>query len=77
VDETFVSYIKPGACGNRSSVRWAALTADDGRGLLIAAAAEQQTFHVSAHRFTDDDIHAASHPHEIAKRDEVYVSVDK
>lgn len=77
MDETFVSYIKPGACGNRSSVRWVAVTADDGSGLLVAAAGEEQKLHMSAHRFTDDDAHAASHPHEIAKREEVYLSVDK
>lgn len=77
VAETFVPYINPGACGNRSSVRWAALTATDGSGILISAAVEGQTLHIGAQGHTDKDLHAAKHPHEVARRDEVYVSIDK
>jgi hypothetical protein len=76
VDDTYVPYIVPCENGMRCHVRWMALTDETGRGLLVSAGAEEETVHVSAHRFTSHDIHQATHTHEVRMHDSVTVTLD-
>lgn len=73
VDEMLVPYLKPQENGNRCDVRWVALRDGEGYGLLAIAA---NLMEFSAHRCTPHDLEAAKHPHEIKRRDEIYLHLD-
>ena len=73
VDAEYVPYIMPQEHGNKTGVRWAALTDADGVGLLVVGAT---IFEVSAHHFTARDLHAAKHTFELQRRDEITLNVD-
>jgi hypothetical protein len=73
VDEQFVPYVLPEENGNKTEVRWVTLTNADGLGLHASA---DRLLEVSAHHFTPEDLTAAAHPHEIARRPEVVLHLD-
>jgi beta-galactosidase/beta-glucuronidase len=73
VDEQYVPYIMPQDNGNKTDVRWLALTNEKGVGLL-AAGLEPLAF--SATHFTDADLFAARHTHELQRREEVILHLD-
>ncbi|MBN2162514.1 MAG: discoidin domain-containing protein [Pontiellaceae bacterium] len=73
VADQYVDYVRPQDNGSKSDVRWAALTNDDGKGLLMVM---DGTFAVSAHHNTVADFDEARHPTELPKREEVYVCLD-
>ncbi len=73
VADQLENYVRPQDNGNKSDVRWAALTNDDGNGLLIVT---DGTFSISAHHNTVDDFDQARHPTDLPSRDAVYVCVD-
>jgi beta-galactosidase len=73
VDEQWVDYSKPQENGNKTDVRWMALTDGDGRGLLFVG---EPLLSVSARHYTDADMEPARHTHELTRLDEVVVNVD-
>ncbi|MBI5877810.1 MAG: DUF4981 domain-containing protein [Chloroflexi bacterium] len=73
VQEQYVPYIKPQENGNKSDVRWAAITDVGGVGLLVVG---QPLINLSAHHYTPEDFTRAKHAHELVRRDETIVHVD-
>jgi beta-galactosidase/beta-glucuronidase len=73
VDAEYVPYIKPQEYGNKTDVRWAALTGRDGRGLLAIG---MPWLEVSAMHYTAQDIAAAGHTYELKRRSEVILNLD-
>ena len=59
--------------GNRTDVRWAALTGEDGFGLLATGSTP---FEFSAGRFTAEDLTMARHVHEVPRRDTITWNLD-
>ena len=55
VSEQYVPYIRPQENGNKTDVRWAALTNEQGKGLLVVANDTKQGLGITAlHMLTDD-----------------------
>jgi beta-galactosidase/evolved beta-galactosidase subunit alpha len=73
VDELFTNYIFPQENGNRTDVRWVALT--DVRGLGLLASAEK-TFDFSAHWYDALDLDCALHTYDLVRRDVVTLNLD-
>ncbi|MCY2929724.1 MAG: DUF4981 domain-containing protein [Planctomycetota bacterium] len=69
-------YVMPQENGNRTDVRWVALTDGRGAGVLAAAAAGGQELNFSAHRFTTADLDAARHTHELQAREFITFNLD-
>ncbi len=62
-------HIRPQENGNRTDVRWVALTGRDGRGLLVSG---EPFLEVSASHFTPEDLSVgARHDYQLTPRDEV------
>jgi beta-galactosidase len=80
VDEQYVPYVVPQENGNKTDVRWAALTDDVGSGLLVAGAAEDQEgpalIEVSVHHFRTEDLASAKHTYELERRDDITLDLD-
>ncbi|MEN6480391.1 MAG: glycoside hydrolase family 2 TIM barrel-domain containing protein [Anaerolineales bacterium] len=74
VDDMVERYVRPQESGNRSGVRWATLTNDDGEGLLIVDEAGT-LLDLSAWPFTQDDLAQAQHVHELPRRDTVTLNI--
>jgi beta-galactosidase len=74
VDEMFTPYILPQACGNRTGVRWFALTADDGRGALVVMPGESE---FSALRYDDVTLEAARHVRDLEPEEFIHVHADR
>ncbi len=66
-------YIRPQETGNKSDVKWTALTAESGFGLLAIA---DDSLYVSAWPCRMDDYEKATHPTELTFRDNVTVNID-
>jgi beta-galactosidase len=73
VDEQYVPYIMPQENGNKTDVRWAALTNADGFGLLAAATPLMET---GVSHFTAADLYAAYHTNELTRLPETYWTLD-
>jgi hypothetical protein len=73
VHDEYVPYIMPQDYGNKTDVRWVALTDVDGHGLLVTGA---QLFEVSVHPFTLQNLEQAKHTFELQWRDEVTLYLD-
>ncbi len=73
VNDAFVPYVKPQENGNRTDVRWAALTNRRGEGLLVVG---QPVCEVSAHHYTPRDLAAVRHIHELTRREAIYLHAD-
>jgi beta-galactosidase len=78
VDELFTPYIRPQENGNRTDVRWVALSRDDGVGLLAVA---DSVMEFSALRFGDADFDEGNQPThrhvwELVQRDYVVLDLD-
>jgi hypothetical protein len=73
VDEQYVPYIMPQENGNKTEVRWAALTNADGVGLLVAGT---PLLEMGVSHFTADDLYKAFHTNELERRPEVYWTLD-
>jgi beta-galactosidase len=73
VDEQYVPYIMPQENGNKTDVRWAALTNDAGVGLLARGTSLMET---GVSHFTADDLYTAYHTNELVRRDETYWTID-
>ncbi len=73
VEEQYFDYSEPQENGNKTDVRWVALTQQDGRGL---EAAGMPLLSVSAHFYTTEDMEQAKHKHEMERRDFVTLNLD-
>ena len=73
VAEQYVPYIVPEENGNKTDVRWAALSGLDGVGLLAVGS---PALSVSAHHFTPEDLTAARHTFELKPRPEIILNLD-
>ena len=73
VDEQYVPYIVPQENGNKTDVRWAALSDAQGSGLLVAGVA---LINVSASRYTLENLTAARHEYELTRSQDIELCVD-
>ena len=73
VDEQYVPYIVPQENGNKTEVRWVALTNEDGVGLLASG---DRWLEVSAHHYTTEDLTQAKHTYELKRRDDITLNLD-
>ncbi|MEM2564423.1 MAG: glycoside hydrolase family 2 TIM barrel-domain containing protein [Candidatus Bathyarchaeia archaeon] len=73
VDEQYVPYIKPQENGNKTDVRWVALTNNLGFGLLAVG---MPIMEVSAHHYTIEDFERAKHTYELKRREDIILNLD-
>jgi hypothetical protein len=73
VDDMYVPYIWPQEFGNRTEVRWAALTDDQGAGLVAVAGGPLE---FSAHHYTLDNLDRAEHTCELERTDQTWLYLD-
>ncbi len=73
VDEQYVPYIVPQENGNKTEVRWVALTNEEGVGLLASG---ERWLEVSAHHYTTEDLTQAKHTYELKRRDDITLNLD-
>jgi beta-galactosidase/beta-glucuronidase len=73
VDGQYVRYLRPQENGNKTDVRWVALTNEKGAGLMAQGTPVME---VSAHHYTPEDFERASHPHELVRREEIVFHLD-
>ncbi len=73
VDEQYVPYVVPQENGNKTDLRWAALTDSDGVGLLAVGLPLME---VSAHHYTTENLTAAEHTHELEWQPQVMLNLD-
>lgn len=73
VKELYEPYIVPGDYGNRSDVRWAELTNDQGTGWLVKG---DELLNISAHPFSTDNLDRARYTHQLNPDGAVYFNMD-
>ncbi len=73
VQEQYVPYVFPQENGNKTDVRWAAVTDLHGAGLLAMG---MPLLNVSAHHYTTEDFTNAKHTFELMPRDETILNLD-
>ncbi len=73
VDAQYVPYIVPEENGNKTEVRWVALTNPQGIGLLAVG---DPLLEVSAHHFTPSNLTTAKHTYELKRRPEIFLNLD-
>ncbi|MCP4451115.1 MAG: DUF4981 domain-containing protein [Planctomycetes bacterium] len=73
VADQLENYVRPQDNGNKTDVRWAALTDLHGNGLMMVT---DGSFSISAHHHTVQDFDQARHPTELTPRNAVYVCLD-
>lgn len=69
----FHYYVRPQATGNRTDVRWATVTDEDGDGLLFGSG---KNFQFSVVPFTDENIDSADHINQLERTGIVTVHLD-
>lgn len=74
VDEQYTRYSRPQENGNKSDVRWATLTNEQGAGWRVEQI--ETPLNLSAHHFTSEDLTAAQHLHELKRRAEITLHID-
>ena len=62
VCDQYVPYIKPQENGNKTDIRWAAITDKTGKGLLAVG---MPVLEVSAHHFTVEELTGAAHAYQL------------
>lgn len=72
-DQFVTDYVEPGESGNKTDVRWAALTNRKGIGLLAIG---EPLLNVNAIPHTTDDLQSFKHPHELPHRDFTVLNLD-
>jgi beta-galactosidase len=73
VEEQFHPYVRPQETGNKTDVRWLALTNKNGAGLLAVG---MPLLSASAWPFTMDDLEKATHINELPRRKTITVNLD-
>jgi len=75
VEELVHDYVRPQENGNRTDVRWAALTDKQEIGLFISDIGDTY-LNMSAWPYTMEDLEKANHVHELPKRNTITVNID-
>ncbi len=75
VEELIHDYVRPQENGNRTDVRWAALTDNEEIGLFISDIGDTY-LNMSAWPYTMEDLEKANHVHELPKRNTITVNID-
>lgn len=73
VTDQFTNYIKPQETGNKTDVRWMAVTDGDDDGLMFDASSLMET---STLHYTEEDIQQAAHPYQLAGTNNTVVTLD-
>jgi beta-galactosidase len=73
VHEEWHPYVRPQETGNKTDVRWLALTDHKGVGILAVG---MPRIEASAWPFALEDLELAGHPHELARRDTITWNID-
>ncbi len=73
VSDMYEFYQKPQFCGNRSDVRWAALSDNSGKGVLLVA---HDRMNFSALSFTQQELGARKYPSDLVQDGNIVVSLD-
>jgi beta-galactosidase len=73
VEDQIHEYVRPQETGNKTDVRWVALTNKDSVGLLAVG---MPLLSVSAWPYTMQDLENARHIHELPRRDTITVNLD-
>ena len=73
VDDQYVPYIMPQENGNKTEVRWLALTNNDGLGLLAVG---EPMMEASTSHYSADDLYRCYHTNELTRLDEVILNLD-
>ncbi|UJF36053.1 glycoside hydrolase family 2 TIM barrel-domain containing protein [Paenibacillus hexagrammi] len=68
VEDQFFPYIEPSETGNKTDVRWVALTNESGDGLMAIGA---PTIEASALHYTPNDLDGPQHPYQVTHRDDI------
>jgi hypothetical protein len=76
VRDQYVPYVRPQDYGNKTDVRWAALTDARGLGLLALAPPDGALLQMSAHEYATEDLTRARHTHELAPCGEIVWNLD-
>ena len=79
VDDQYVPYVTPQENGNKTDVRWVALSDSEGRGLLAVAEGEGNGgawLNVSAHHYSTADLAQARHTFELTRREDITLNLD-
>ncbi len=66
-------YVRPQETGQRSDVRWLALTSDTDRGLIAIGS---PVFEFAVRPYTDESLEAAKHPHELQPGENLTLHLD-
>jgi beta-galactosidase len=75
VENLVHDYVRPQENGNRTDVRWATLTNEHGDGLHVADVGGTG-LSISARPYTQDDLAAATHTHELPRRETISLCID-
>jgi beta-galactosidase/beta-glucuronidase len=73
VADQYIPYIMPQENGNKSDVRWAALTDDNNHGLLVIG---KSNLNVSAHHYTMENLTKAKHTYEVKNSGKITWNLD-
>ena len=74
VDEQFTNYVYAQETGNKTDVRWMAVTDADGDGLLVDA--QDHLLEMSALNCTQEALEAAAHPYQTSRTDNTVLTID-
>ncbi|HUT28810.1 MAG TPA: glycoside hydrolase family 2 TIM barrel-domain containing protein [Sedimentisphaerales bacterium] len=73
VSEQYFPYVVPQETGNKTQVRYAALTDSDGQGLIVVC---EQPYSVSALPFTEQELDRAKHINELKLQERIVLDID-
>jgi len=73
VETLHTPYVRPQENGNRTGIRWVALTDDAGVGLCASGSGLNE---FSAHHYSIDALEAATHTHDLERREPVTLTLD-
>ncbi|VGO16399.1 Beta-galactosidase [Pontiella desulfatans] len=74
VDEQWIDYSRPQENGNKTDVRWAAFTDDEGHGLLVAA--EGGPVGIDARFYSPETMRNSKYSFQMKRSDSIYLHVD-
>jgi beta-galactosidase len=75
VEDLIHDYVRPQENGNRTDVRWVAMTNNNGTGLLVSDIGGTR-LSVSAWPYTMEDLENAKHIHELPRRENITINID-
>jgi beta-galactosidase len=75
IEELIHPYIKPQENGNRTDVRWVALTNQKGNGLIVSDIGGTH-LNISAWPYTMDDLESSNHNYELPRLENITFNID-